>query len=299
MSLMVVGSVALDTIETPSTRKEKLLGGSATYFSLASSFFTEVNMVGVVGEDFPNEHIELLKKHKVDLRGLQKVKGKTFHWEGRYGENLNERITIKTELNVFGDFRPEIPDSYKEAEYIFLANIDPDLQIHTLRQVKKTKVVASDTISLWISTKKERLKELLKEVNIFIINDVEVREFSKEYDIIKGASYIQSIGPEIVIVKRGEYGSITFNKDKIFVLPGFPVSKFVDPTGAGDSFAGGFMGYLAKSDDLSDNNIRQAVVWGSVMGSFCVEDFSVDRFRTLNFKEIKERFNKYREYTQF
>lgn len=299
MSLLVVGSVAFDSVETPFGKAEEVLGGSATYFSTAASFFTDVKLVAVVGEDFPKEHVDFLKGREIDVNGLQKASGKTFRWKGRYDFDLNQAHTLDTQLNVFASFKPQIPEAYKDAEYVFLANIDPVLQLEVLKQVKKPKLVACDTMNFWIEGKVNELKETLKHVDILTINEGEARELSKEANLVKAAKTILSFGPKTLIVKRGEYGSLMFSDSGIFAAPAYPLESVFDPTGAGDSFAGGFMGYLSNTGNLNDGNIRQAIIFGSVMASFNVEEFSLNRMKTLNYSEIEQRFNSFKRLTHF
>lgn len=299
MSILVVGSVAIDSVETPFGVGENVLGGSATYFSTSASFFTDVNLVGIVGDDFPQEHIDFLKSRNIDLRGLVRESGKTFHWKGKYGYDLNEAQTLDTQLNVFQTFRPQIPSEYADTEYLILANIDPALQLEVLTQVKNPKVIACDTMNFWISSKPETLKEVIAKVDFFIINEGEARQLTSEVNLVKAARAILGMGAKNLIIKRGEYGVLLFTKDSIFAAPAYPLEKVFDPTGAGDTFAGGFMGYLANTGNLSEDGIRQAIIYGSVMASFNVEDFSLDRLRTLQYSEIEERFISFKKMTHF
>ena len=299
MSILVVGSVAFDSVETPFGKADNVLGGSATYFSTAASYFSEVKLVAVVGEDFPDEHIDFLKSKGVDVDGLKKMQGKTFRWKGRYDYDLNEAHTLATHLNVFEKFQPEVPEAYRKSSYVFLANIDPDIQWNVLEQVKKPKFVACDTMNFWIEGKPEALKRLLSKVDLFVLNEGEAREFAKEPNLIKASKKILSYGPKTVIIKRGEYGALMFNGGTIFSAPAYPLESIFDPTGAGDSFAGGLMGYLANTDDTSESNIRQAIIFGSVMASFNVEDFSLNRLKTLTLKEIQERYRQFKQLTHF
>jgi len=300
MSLVIVGSVAFDTIETPWVRKERIVGGSCTYCSLAASYFTRPKIVAVVGEDFPKEMISFLARRKIDLKGLKVVPGgKTFHWQGRYGPDPNQRQTIRTELNVFQSFRPEIPPSYKKADILFLANIDPDIQDNILSQVEKPKLTAMDTIGLWIESKRDALLGVLAAVDIFFANDEEIRMLTGERNLIKGAKKILEMGPAFVILKKGEHGVLAFGRDSIFGLAAHPCENVVDPTGAGDSFAGGFLGYLDKAKSFNPKEMRRAAVFGSVMASFTIEDFGVDRYRTLKSREIQERFLAFKKLGSF
>jgi len=299
MSILVVGSVAIDSVETPFGVGENVLGGSATYFSTSASFFTDVNLVGIIGDDFPQEHIDFLKSRNIDLRGLVRESGKTFHWKGKYGFDLNEAQTLDTQLNVFQTFRPQIPAEYADTEYLILANIDPELQLEVLAQVKNPRVIACDTMNFWISSKPEVLKKVISRVDFFIINEGEARQLSGEVNLVKAAKAILSMGAKNLIIKRGEYGVLLFTKDSIFAAPAYPLEKVFDPTGAGDTFAGGFMGYLANTGNVSEEGIRQAIIFGSVMASFNVEDFSLDRLRTLQYSEIDERYRSFKAMTHF
>lgn len=299
MSLVVVGTVAFDTVETPFGKGENVLGGSATYFSTSASFFTDVSLVAVVGEDFPEEHVGFLKSRNIDTAGLQRIPGKTFHWSGRYGYDLNDAQTIDTQLNVLMDFQPDLPESYRNAEYLFLANIDPDLQMQVLEQVNAPKLVACDSMNFWISSKPESLKKVLQKVDIVVINEGEARQLTGEVNLVKAARQIIALGCKRLVVKRGEYGVLMFTADSVFAAPAYPLEDVFDPTGAGDSFAGGFMGYLANTGDLSEAGIRQAIVFGSVMASFNVEDFSLERMKRLDYKEIEKRFKNFKSITNF
>jgi sugar/nucleoside kinase (ribokinase family) len=299
MSILVVGSVAFDSIETPFGKVDEALGGSATYFSTSASFFSEVNLVAVVGDDFPDKHRQMLAERNIDLTGLQTAPGNTFRWKGRYGFDLNEAHTLDTQLNVFESFSPQLPESYRDAEYVFLANIDPELQLDVLKQVRKPKLVACDTMNFWIEGKREQLVKTLGFVDILIINEGEVRQLADEANLQKAARLILAMGPKTLIVKRGEYGVLMFTEHSIFSAPAVPLEEVFDPTGAGDTFAGGFFGYLASTQNLSEANMRQAVVFGSVMASFTVESFSLDRLKALDYNEIKSRFSEVKLLTDF
>lgn len=299
MSIVVVGTVAFDTVETPFGREENVLGGSATYFSTSASFFTDVSLVAVVGEDFPDEHIQFLQSRDINTDGLQRIPGKTFHWSGKYGYDLNEAQTLDTQLNVLMEFRPDLPASYRDAEYLFLANIDPDLQMEVLEQVHNPKLVACDTMNFWISSKPESLRKVLQKVDIVVINEGEARQFTGEANLVKAARQIIALGCKRLVVKRGEYGVLMFTADSVFAAPAYPLEEVFDPTGAGDTFAGGFMGYLANTGDLSEDGIRQALVFGSVMASFNVEDFSLKRMKRLDYKEIEARYKSFKKLTSF
>ncbi|MHC1698208.1 MAG: PfkB family carbohydrate kinase [Geobacteraceae bacterium] len=299
MGILVVGSVAFDSVETPFGVVEGVLGGSATYFATSASYFADVSLVAVVGEDFPPEHVSFLESRNIDLRGLTRSSGKTFSWKGKYGYDLNEAQTLETKLNVFETFKPTIPPEYADAEFLFLANIDPDLQMDVVSQVKNPRIIASDTMNYWISSKAESLKNVIGKVDILIINDAEARQLSQEPNLVKAARQILALGVKTLIVKRGEYGVLMFTDSNIFAAPAYPLEKVFDPTGAGDTFAGGFMGYLANTGNLSDAGIRQAIIFGSVMASFNVEDFSLDRMRSLTYREIEERYRSFKAMTYF
>ncbi|BCA79860.1 PfkB family carbohydrate kinase [Desulfuromonas sp. AOP6] len=299
MSILVVGSVAFDSVETPFGKGDDVLGGSATYFSTAASFFDEVRLVAVVGEDFPSEHLEFLRSRNIDLSGLQVVSGKTFRWKGSYGYDLNEAQTLETHLNVFESFAPQLSPAHREANFVFLANIDPELQLQVLQQVDKPQLVACDTMNFWIEGKKEALLETLKRVDIFLINEGEARQLSGEPNLMKAAAKILAMGPETLVIKRGEYGVLMFREHSVFAAPAYPLESVFDPTGAGDTFAGGFMGYLASTKNLTDSGLRQAIVFGSVMASFNVEDFSLNRMRSLRYSDIEDRYRKVKLLTDF
>ncbi len=299
MSILVIGSVAFDSVKTPFGQAEDVLGGSAAYFSLAASYFTKVKLVAVVGEDFTQENLAIFKDRQIDLSGLQYSHGKTFRWKGEYGFDLNEARTIATHLNVLEKFQPEISADYSECKYIFLANIDPDLQRKVLDQVKNPKLVACDTMNFWIESKLDSLKETLKRVNLLIINEAEARELADEVNLVKAAKKILSWGPDTIIIKRGEYGALMFSGDTIFSCPAYPLEYVYDPTGAGDSFAGGVMGYLTNSQDLSEQNLRRAIIYGSVMASYNVENFSLKRLSELTLGDIEKRFKEFKQLTHF
>jgi sugar/nucleoside kinase (ribokinase family) len=295
MPLLVVGSVALDTVDTPFGRAVDALGGSATFFTAAASAFCRVQVVGVVGEDFPEAGIRFLESCDADLAGLKRAEGESFRWSGVYSFDLNNRETLETRLGVFADFKPHIPDSYRSTEWVFLGNIDPELQLDVLNQIDKPRLVACDTMNFWIEGKREALLELLGRVDLLLVNDSEARELSGDYNLSRAARWIQSQGPRYVIVKKGEHGAILFTPTSVFFAPGYPLEEVFDPTGAGDAFAGGLMGYLAQCGRLEDADLRRAVVYGSAMGSFAVERFSVERFQDLSSEEIEERVRHFRE----
>ena len=300
MSLLVVGSVAFDAVESPYGKVERTLGGAATYFAVAASFFTPVNLVGIVGKDFSDKDEAIFRGRRIDTEGLERAVGKTFFWAGRYSENLNERITLATELNVFADFKPKLPEKYRKSKFVFLANIAPDLQHSVLKQVLVTpKLAALDTMNYWIERNNADLRETLKHVDILMINDSETRELSSEHNLLRAAKHIFKMGPSTLVVKRGEYGAMMVDKKGVFCVPAFPLEEPHDPTGAGDSFAGGFMGYLAGVGSKSDAALRRAMVFGSVMGSFTVEKFGMDRLRELKRSEIHARARHFAKLTQF
>lgn len=298
--MLVVGSIALDSIKTPFGEVKEALGGSATYSAYSASFFTSVRLVGVVGEDFPKQHVELLKTRDIQVDGLQVTKGRTFRWSGSYEYDLNEAHTLATELNVFETFRPRIPESYQSTDYVFLANIDPDLQLSVLEQVKKPKLVACDTMNLWIKLKPEALKKVIKHADFFFINEGEARMFANTSSLVRAGRQLQAWGPKYVIIKKGEHGALMFGQNTFFAAPAFPLEEVYDPTGAGDTFAGGFLGYIARSGgDMSDANLRRAVVYGSVMASFTVEKFSLDRLKTLTNEQLDARVKMLKELSHF
>lgn len=299
MSILVVGSVAFDSIRTPHGAHPELLGGSATHFSVSASFFSPVRLVAVVGRDFGDRHLQPFRERGVDIEGLQQVDGRTFRWSGEYGEDPNEARTLDTQLNVFADFRPELPASWDETPVLFLANIDPDLQWSVLEQMSAPRVVALDTMNFWISSKPEALKRTLGRVQILLINEGEIRQLTGARNLVDAAERTRELGPQVVVIKRGEHGAMVHDGRGVFALPAFPAPRVVDPTGAGDSFAGGFLGYLAAADPGAAPDYRRAVVVGSVMASFQVEEFSLERVRRLTPVEIVERFEAFRELTRF
>ena len=300
MSLLVVGSVAFDALESPYGKVERALGGAATYFAVAASFFTQVNLVGIVGEDFTEADARIFHGRTIDIEGLERAAGKTFFWAGCYSQNLNERVTLTTELNVFAEFKPRLPEKYRTSKYVFLANIAPDLQRDVLQQVKKRpKIAALDTMNYWIERSNAELRETLKHVDILMINDSETRELSSEHNLLRAAKHIFKMGPATLVVKRGEYGAMMVDKHGVFCVPAFPLEEPHDPTGAGDSFAGGFMGYLGGCGDKSDASLRRAMVYGSVLGSFAVERFGLERLRHLKRSEIHARARHFVKLTQF
>lgn len=290
MSVVVVGSVALDSVKTPFGERAEALGGSAVYFSYSASFFTPVQLVGVVGRDFPDRHLNLLRRRKIDLAGLQVAAGDTFRWSGYYEYDLNEAKTLDTRLNVFEKFAPALPESYRSTDAVFLANIDPDLQLRVLRQVRRPKLVAADTMNLWISTKPDRLKALCKEIDVLILNDGEARQFSGRASLIQAGRLIRSWGPRYVVVKKGEHGALLFSERRVYSAPAYPLEEVFDPTGAGDTFAGGFVGYLNRHGNrLDEGSLHRALFHGTVMASFTVEKFSLDRLTTVRPADVRAR----------
>ena len=299
MSILVVGSVALDSVETPFGSADRVIGGSGVFFSAAASLLGPVRLVGVVGADYPMEQLDFLTERGVDLAGVERAEGESFFWAGRYSYDLNLRDTLETRLGVFGDFAPQIPDEYRDSRYVFLGNIDPVLQLDVLDQMREPAAVICDTMNYWIEGSRETLVELLKRVDILMVNDAEARQLAGDHNLLGAARWIQERGPRLVVVKKGEHGAILFGPDWMFFVPGFPLEVIFDPTGAGDSFAGGFVGYMAFVDSQEPDDLRRAMVYGSVMGSFAVESFSVDRFRSLDEKEILHRIMEFKEMTAF
>ncbi len=300
MSLLVVGSVAFDAVETPYGKVDRMLGGAATYFAVAASYFTHVNLVGIVGEDFTEKDAAIFRGRRVDTTGLEHAPGKTFFWAGKYSDNMNERTTLATDLNVFANFNPTLPELYQKSDHIFLANIHPTLQSSVLHQVKgKPKVVALDTMNYWIEKAPKELRETLRHTRILVINDSETRQLSNEHNLLRAARHIFKMGPTALVIKRGEYGAMLVTGTHAFCVPAFPLEVVHDPTGAGDTFAGGFMGYLASRGHSTDADLRRAMVYGSVMGSFTVEKFGLERLRNLKQSEIKARARHFAKLTQF
>lgn len=296
MGVLVVGSIALDSVKTPFGEKKEILGGSAVYASAASSFYAQTAVVGVAGSDFPSEHLEFLRERGIDTSGIQLLAGETFRWKGYYEYDMNQAHTLDTCLNVYSQFNPKVP---KDAEYVFLANLDPELQLKVLDQLKNPKLVAMDTMDYWIKSKREVLHQVIRRVDFVLMNDGEIRQFMETPNIPLAASRLLKLGAKAVVIKKGEHGALLFTERSHFSAPSYPQEMFRDPTGAGDSFAGGFIGYLAKTKDLSEGNIRRAVIIGSVMASFNVEDFSLDRMKRLKHKEIMERFEEFRRFSEF
>lgn len=299
--ILAVGSMAFDTIETPFGTHEKVLGGSVNHFSLSASYFSKVNCISVVGEDFPTDHLELLNKRGVNTQGVKIAKGNTFHWSGRYGYDLHEAQTLATHLNVFEHFSPEVPDSYKHSDFVFLGNIVPGLQDRVLSQIKNPKFVAIDTMNFWIGSQRDNLIKVISKCHCLIINEGELRQLTNSFNILNAAKMIHSWGPKLLVVKRGEYGAVLFNEGDVFSVPGLPLAEVKDPTGAGDTFAGGFMGYIASQPqfNLSRFTLRKAIVYGSVMASFIVQDFGFKNLLPLTKEMINERYQRFVELTAF
>ncbi len=298
-SLLVVGSVGLDTVETRAGKRSEVLGGAASYFSVAASFLAPVRLTAVVGTDFPAEHTRLLEGRDVDLAGLERVPGRTFRWSGVYAPDFSTRTTLDTQLNVFQDFQPKLPAAWAGSEYVFLANIDPVLQLAVLEQSHKPKFVACDTMNFWISGKRDALLRLLERVDMLLLNDEGARQLSGEANLPAAARAIRKLGPRAVVIKRGDAGALLFHEAGVFAAPAFPIENVVDPTGAGDSFGGGFMGWLTHEGDTSPATIRTAMIMGSVLASFSVEDFSLDRFKSLDLGQIRERFQAFADLVHF
>jgi sugar/nucleoside kinase (ribokinase family) len=300
MSLLVVGSVAFDAVETPHGKVDRMIGGAATYFSVAASFFTHVNLVGVVGEDFTAREEAIFKGRRIDIAGLERAQGKSFFWAGRYGIDPNDRVTLTTELNVFATFRPKLPEKFRKPSHVFLANIDPTLQHSVLEQLSsRPKVVALDTMNYWIEGTPAELRKILKRTDVLMVNDAEARMLSNEHNLLRAAKHIFSLGPRTLIIKRGEHGALLVDSKGVFSVPALLLEQVHDPTGAGDSFGGGFMGYLASAGSLTDAVLRRAMVYGSVMGSFAVERFGLERLRHLTRREINTRARHFAKMTQF
>lgn len=299
MSVLVVGSVALDSVETPFGKADDVLGGSANFFSASASHLTKVSVVGVVGSDYPMEKLEPLRKRGVDYSGLEKAEGESFRWRGRYRHDLNSAETLETHLGVFSRFSPKIPEKLRSSPYVFLGNIDPRLQLDVLNQVKKPKLIACDTMNFWIQSRRPELLELLGRVDLVTLNDAEARQLTEKANLVQAAQWILARGPRHVIIKKGEHGAFMFTEKSIFFAPAYPLESVFDPTGAGDAFAGGFIGYLAATDDLSEANMRRAVIFGSVMGSFAVEKFSIERLMTVTRAEIDHRMREMRRLVAF
>ena len=299
MSVLITGSIALDSVKTQLEEHHDLLGGSASYAGVAAGFFTDVNLVGIVGSDFPQPYLELYRKHRMNLDGLEIADGKTFRWSGEYEWDLNKRRTLSVALNVFEKFQPTLPASYRQTPYVFLANIAPQLQLHVLAQMERPRFVVADTMDLWLEIAREPLMELIKKIDCFILNESEARELMKETNLIKAGRGILKLGPKYVVIKKGEHGSLLFGDDHVFSAPAYPLEDIHDPTGAGDCFAGAFAGYLASIDRVDAVSLRNAVIYGSVIASFNVESFSLGRLQTLTPHDISQRYEIFRTISQF
>lgn len=300
MPLLVVGSIALDSVETPTNRRDDVLGGSAVYFSYAASYFTPVRLVGVVGEDWPAEHTRLLTERRIDTSGLEIVPGaKTFRWRGKYLPNMNDRETLEVHLNVFGDFNPKLPDSFRSSRFLFLANGSPVLQRRVLEQVPDVQLVVADTMDLWINIQRDELLALLKRLDGIVLNDSEARLLTDEENLVRAGQKVRELGPKFVVIKKGEHGAMFFSADETFVMPAYPTSQVVDPTGAGDSFAGGMMGYLAECGSFNPRTLKKALAYGTVVASFNVEDFSLQRLCQIDRQHVDERLEEYRRMLSF
>ena len=302
MSLLTIGTVAFDTVETPFGRAEKIIGGACTFISYAASYFTnDINLSAIVGKDFPSDEIKSLESRGVNMEGLEiKEDGLTFFWEGKYHMNMNSRDTITTDLNVLEDFNPILPESYKSSKYVMLGNLTPDIQMQVLDQLDGSQdLVAMDTMNFWMDIALDKLKEVIARVDVLTINDEEARQLSGEYSLVKAAAKIFEMGPKFLVIKKGEHGALLFHEDNIFFAPALPLAEVFDPTGAGDTFAGGMMGYLAKTKDISYENMKRAIIYGSAMASFCVEEFGISRLKTLTEKEISNRVRQFSLLVQY
>ena len=299
MSVLIVGSTALDSIKTPDRENPRLLGGSASHAAVAASFFSPVNMVGVVGEDFPKKYIQLYHKHRIDLKGLQIQPGKTFHWAGEYEVNMNNRRTLLTELGVFEQFTPHLPDAYKQSAYVLLANIAPALQHHVLDQMARPKFVVADTMDLWLNIALKELVRLLRRVDGFVLNDSEAHQLTKEDNVFAAMRKIHTLGPRYVVIKKGSHGSILSGPQGFFICPAYPLHKVVDPTGAGDSFVGGMIGYLATKKGSIETNLRRAMIYGAVVASFCCEGFGLHRTTRVKRSDVEKRVKELEGLTRF
>ncbi|KAA3616940.1 MAG: sugar kinase [Calditrichaeota bacterium] len=295
MSILVVGSIAYDTIETPNGKMDDALGGSTLFFTAAASLFAQINVVGVIGSDFQKEELKFLEQRDVNFDGLYVEEGKTFRWGGRYHKNMNQRDTLFTDLNVFEYFNPTIPEQYKNCEYIFLANIAPELQLQVLEQVNNPKLVVLDTMNLWINISRDALEQVVRKSDIVIINDEELMQFTEEENLVKAVKKIVAMGPSKLVIKRGEYGALLYSNNKFFFAPAYPLENVVDPTGAGDTFAGGFLGYLASTNEINDETLRHALVYGCTTASFTVEDFGLLNLKNLSKEQLESRFDEFKE----
>jgi cytidine kinase len=300
MSLLVVGSVALDSVQTPQASRERVLGGSAVYCSYAASYFTPVYLVGVVGEDWPAEHTEMLARRKIDTSGLEIVPGaKTFYWRGKYMTNMNDRETLEVHLNVLGDFQPVLSDQQRECPYVFLANGSPQVQLQVLDQMREPRLVVADTMDLWIREEHDALMDLLQRLDGLVLNDSEARLLTQDENLVTAGHTVRKMGPKFVVIKKGEHGAMFFSKERTFVLPAYPTPKVIDPTGAGDCFAGGMMGFLAEKNQMESEDLKQALAYGTLIASFNVEDFSLERMQGIERPAIEERMTAYREMLRF
>jgi len=299
MSLLVVGSLALDTVETPFGHKTDALGGSATFFAHAAGLLHPVQIVGVVGKDFPEAALTGLRDAGADLTGVERADGESFRWKGKYSYDLQNRETLETRLGVFADFEPKIPETFRNSKYVFLGNIDPVLQVSVLDQIESPTLVACDTMNYWITGRREALMALLQRTDVLLVNDAEARELSGDWNIYRAARWITQHGPRTVVIKQGEFGAVLVDNGRVFYVPAFPLEEVFDPTGAGDAFAGGFMGHLARTDDISPANLRRAMVYGAAMGSFAVESFSVDRFKEIGPAEVSARVREFGDLVRF
>ncbi|MEW6007013.1 MAG: PfkB family carbohydrate kinase [bacterium] len=299
MATLIVGSIGIDSVKTPFGEVSEVLGGSCIYASVSCSFFEKPQILSVVGEDFKEEYLSLLKSYEIDTSGLRVLPGKTFRWKGYYTYELNEAKTLETQLNTLANFDASLPESYKNSKYIFLGNIDPDVQIKVIEQIKNPGLIVLDTMNYWIENKNDALKKAISMVDIIVLNDGEARELAKEPNLVKASSKIRELGPEIVIIKKGEHGSLMFSDNRVFSAPAYPLENIFDPTGAGDTFAGAFIGYLSATSVRDDAQLRRAVIFGSAMASFVVEDFSLNRMRTLKWEEIRQRYYQFKELSHF
>lgn len=299
MSIIVLGTVALDTVETPHGKRYNLLGGSAAHFALAARFFSEVHLVAIIGHDFPKEYINFLRKKGIILTSLIRSEGKTFRWSGEYAGDLNTALTLSTELGVLSIFKPQIPYHQRKIENVFLANIDPDIQMHLLKSMESTRLVGLDSMNYWIKNKKHSLNKLLKAVDIYVANDQEARDLSGEHNLIKAARALRLLGPRFIVIKKGEHGVLFYCDKFIFSYPAYPVEQVIDPTGAGDTFAGGFMGYLSQEKNINEKTLKRAVVYGTILSSFNVEGFGMDKISSLTKTKIKSRLNKFKKILAF
>jgi ribokinase len=298
--VFILGSIALDSLETPFGKRKDVLGGSVSYASVASSLFSKTNIVGVVGEDFPQQHIELLESKGINTDGLEKTAGKTFRWDGFYEYDMNQAHTLDTQLNVFADFCPKIPESYKDSKFIFLANIHPSLQLNVLEQFDNPEFVMLDTMNLWINTTKEDLQKVISKVDLMLLNDAEARQLCDTPNLVEAANKVLEMGPSYVIIKKGEHGALLFTKSgEVFAAPAYPLEAIKDPTGAGDTFAGGFIGYLASCGEINFKQMKKAIIVGSALASYTAEDFSLDKLKTVDYDDLCQRYSEFENLTEF